>query len=196
VAAHSAYPAGGRSAIEPAARAIVALAELDRRMRQETSRVGDRFPEAPFSSLNVGRVHGGTAANIIPDRCEVLIGLRLLPGVDPAEVTARVEGAIREAIGDAGWSLETVGLSPPMESPADSDLLRALAAEVGSSADHGVAFATDAGWLERLGHRCVIFGPGSIEDAHRPEEWLDANELARAGEILDRQIARWCGEEA
>jgi acetylornithine deacetylase/succinyl-diaminopimelate desuccinylase-like protein len=38
-------------------------------------------------------------------------------------------------------------------------------------------------------------GPGSIEDAHRPEEWLDANELARAGEILDRQIARWCREE-
>lgn len=194
VPAHSAYPAQGRSAVEPAARAIVALSELDRRLRQEASRVGDRFPEAPFSSLNVGRVEGGTAANVVPDRCAVLIGLRLLPGIDPAVMTVRVETAIREAIGEADWNLETVGLSPPMESSADSDLYRALQAEVGASTDEGVAFATDAGWLERRGHACVIFGPGSIEVAHRPNEWVDAGELARAGEILDRQIARWCGE--
>jgi acetylornithine deacetylase len=81
-----------------------------------------------------------------------------------------------------------------MESPADSDLYRALQAEVDDSTDVGVAFATDAGWLERLGHACVIFGPGSIEVAHRPNEWMDAEELAHAGEILDRQIGRWCEE--
>ena len=193
VSAHSAYPDGGRSAVEPAARAIVALAGLDRRLRGQSSRVADRFPEAPFSSLNVGRVVGGTAANVVPDRCEVLLGLRLLPGADPAGMTARVETTLREAIGDAGWELETVGLSPPMESSPDSDLFRVLQAEADDSTDRGVAFATDAGWLERLGHDCVIFGPGSIEVAHRPEEWIGAAELARAGEVLDRQIARWCG---
>jgi acetylornithine deacetylase len=194
VPAHSAYPARGRSAVEPAARAIVALADLDRRLRQEVSRVSDRFTDTPFSSLNVGRVVGGTTANVVPDRCEVLIGLRLLPGIDPAVMTDRVETAIRETIGDADWILETVGLSPSMESSANADVYRTLQAEVGDTTDQGVAFATDAGWLERLGHACVIFGPGSIEVAHRPNEWMDAEELAHAGEILDRQIGRWCGE--
>ena len=193
VPAHSAYSTRGRSAVEPAARAIVALAELDRRLRREGSPVADRFPVAPFSSLNVGRVDGGTAANVVPDRCEVLIGLRLLPGDEPAGMTGRVETTVREAIGDADWSLSTVGLSPPMESSPDSDLFRALQAEVGDTTDEGVAFATDAGWLERMGHACVIFGPGSIEVAHRPNEWIDSGELARAGGILDRQIGRWCG---
>jgi acetylornithine deacetylase len=193
VPAHSAYPARGRSAVEPAARAIVALADLDRRLRQEVSRVSDRFTDTPFSSLNVGRVVGGTTANVVPDRCEVLIGLRLLPGIDPAVMTDRVETAIRETIGDADWILETVGLSPSMESSANADVYRTLQAEVGDTTDQGVAFATDAGWLERLGHACVIFGPGSIEVAHRPNEWMDSGELARAGEIVDRQIRRWCG---
>jgi acetylornithine deacetylase len=80
-----------------------------------------------------------------------------------------------------------------MESSADADIYRTLQAEVGDTTDQGVAFATDAGWLERLGHACVIFGPGSIEVAHRPNEWMDSGELARAGEIVDRQIRRWCG---
>ena len=193
VPAHSAYPALGRSAVEPAARAILALAELDRRLSVEDSPVADRFSEAPYSSLNIGRVVGGTAANVIPDRCEVLIGVRLLPGTDPGEMTARVEKAVREAIGEEDWVLETVGLSPPMETAPDSDLVQSLQAESGDTTDQGVAFATDAGWLQQMGHACVIFGPGSIEVAHRANEWIDAGELARAGRILDRQILRWCG---
>lgn len=193
VPAHSAYPDLGRSAVEPAARAILALAELDQRLRREDSPVVDRFSEAPYSSLNIGRVVGGTAANVIPDRCEVLIGVRLLPGTDPGEMTTRVEKAVREAIGEEDWVLETVGLSPPMETAPDSDLFQALQAEGGDTTDQGVGFATDAGWLQQMGHACVIFGPGSIEVAHRPNEWIDAGELTRAGQILDRQIRRWCG---
>ncbi|HET6342153.1 MAG TPA: acetylornithine deacetylase [Gemmatimonadota bacterium] len=192
--AHSAFPALGRNAVEPAARAIISLAELDRTLREETPASADRFPEAPYSSLNVGTVTGGTAANIVPDRCEVLIGIRLLPGIDPDEMTARVADAVREVIGDADWTLEPAGLSPALEAPAQSDLLAALRAASGRSDDSGVGFATDAGWLDQVGHECVLFGPGSIEVAHRPDEFLPVPQLVRAGAILDGQIARWCGD--
>ena len=53
-------------------------------------------------------------------------------------------------------------------------------------------FATDAGWLQRMGLECVLFGPGNIEDAHRPNEFVSVAELGRAGEVLDRIIRRRC----
>ena len=192
VPAHSALPALGRSAVVPAARAIVALAELNRALGEESPRAAEHFAEAPCSSINVGRVAGGTAANVVPERCEVLIGIRLLPGVDPDAMTARVAEAVQAVIGEAGWALEPVALSPAMEAAEGSDLLSALREASGRTEDRGAAFATDAGWLERAGHHCILFGPGSIEVAHRPDEYVPAGELARAGEVLDGQIARWC----
>jgi acetylornithine deacetylase len=53
-------------------------------------------------------------------------------------------------------------------------------------------FATDAGWLQRIGLECVLFGPGTIEVAHRPNEWLPIAEFIRAGHILDGLIQRTC----
>ena len=80
-AAHSGYPHLGRSAIEPAARAIVALSALRRELEAERPPNGEQFPDVPFVALNVGTVAGGSAANVIPDRCEVHLGIRLLPGM-------------------------------------------------------------------------------------------------------------------
>ncbi|MGH7542429.1 MAG: M20/M25/M40 family metallo-hydrolase, partial [Gemmatimonadota bacterium] len=193
VPAHSAYPALGRSAVEPAARAIVAVAELNRALEAESPNAAEHFPEAPYSSINVGKVLGGTTANVVPERCEALIGVRLLPGVDPVVMACRIADSVRAAIGDTDWTLVPVGLSPAMETPEGSDLLAALRDASGRTEDRGAAFATDAGWLERKGHSCVLFGPGSIEVAHRPDEYVPVGELARAGEILDGQIRRWCG---
>ena len=80
-AAHSGFPHLGRNAIEPAARAIAALAELRATMERERPAHGEHFPEVPYAALNVGVVQGGSAANVIPDRCTVQLGIRLLPGM-------------------------------------------------------------------------------------------------------------------
>ena len=64
--------------------------------------------------------------------------------------------------------------------------------ESGEGDGAGIAFATDAGWFQRLGLECVIFGPGSIEVAHRPNEYLPLDQFHRAGQLLDRVIARCC----
>lgn len=190
-AAHSGYPHLGRSAIEPAGRAIVALAELRQTMELERPAHAELFPEVPFPALNVGLVRGGRAANVIPDRCELELGIRLLPEMRAPEVAERVAGTLRAAVRQA-FTLEPISESPAMVVDADTPLHRTLSELAGRPASPGVMFATDAGWLQRAGFRCVVFGPGSIEAAHRPNEFLPIAEFRRAREVLDRLIARSC----
>src|SRR3954451_13473434 len=80
-AGHSGYPHLGQSAIEPAGRAIIALARLRETMEAERLPHANMFPAVPFVALNVGTVAGGVAANVIPDRCDIQLGIRLLPGL-------------------------------------------------------------------------------------------------------------------
>jgi acetylornithine deacetylase len=191
-AAHSGYPHLGRSAIEPAARAITALAELRAAMESERPAHGEHFPEVPFAALNVGVVAGGSAANVIPDHCTAQVAIRLLPGMDAEEMSARVRAAVAGALPGEPFELTFLGESPAMMLDEDAALYRELCALVGQHGTESVAFATDAGWLQTVGFRCAIFGPGSIEVAHRPNEFLPIEEFERAGRLLDDMIRRRC----
>jgi acetylornithine deacetylase len=191
-AAHSGYPHLGKSAIEPAAHAIVALSELRRRMEGERPPNGDRFPDVPFAALNVGTVTGGSATNVIPDRCEVDLGIRLLPGMSHEAMAERVRETVAAALGAEPFTLEHVSLSPPMIVSVDAPIHRELSEAVHQHDEHSVMFATDAGWLQTAGFQCVLFGPGSIEVAHRPNEFMPAAELRRAGELLEGLVRQRC----
>ncbi len=190
-AAHSGYPHLGRSAIEPAARAISALAELRRLMESERPAGAEAFPEVPFAALNVGTVGGGSAANVIPDRCELLLGIRLLPGMSAAAMSDRVRVAIERSVSEP-FALEDLGESPAMLLDASAPIHTALREATGQRGEHSVMFATDAGWLQRAGFECVLYGPGSIEVAHKPNEFLPVTEFRQAGEVLDAVIRRSC----
>ena len=190
-AAHSGYPHLGRSAIEPAARAIVALSVLRRELEAERPPNGEVVPDVPFVALNVGTVAGGSAANVIPDRCEVHLGIRVLPGMAVDDVAARVRGAVARAV-DESFVLEPVSESPAMLLDPDAPIHRALCEAVGQRESHSVMFASDAGWLQRAGFESVLFGPGSIEVAHQPNEFLPVEEFRRAGQVLDGLIHRSC----
>jgi acetylornithine deacetylase len=191
-AAHSGYPHLGRSAIEPAARAITALATLRRVLETERPPNSDVFSLVPFTALNVGTVNGGVAANVIPDRCEIQLGIRLLPGMTAEAITNRVVAAVREGANDT-WSVEAVSESPPMMLDSRAPIVRTLCDTAGEHTPRSVMFASDAGWLQNVGFDCVLFGPGSIEVAHRANEFLPTDQFRRAGEILDRLIQRSCG---
>jgi acetylornithine deacetylase len=191
-AAHSGFPHLGHNAIEPAARAIVALSGLRRRMEGERSPSGEQFPEVPFAALNVGTIAGGSAANIVPDRCEVDLGIRLLPGMTAELMAGRVREAVTEALAGEPFTLEHVSLSPPMSTPADAPIHRELCEAVHQQGDESVMFATDAGWLQGAGFDCVLFGPASIKVAHRANEFMPIGELHRAGEVLEALVHRRC----
>jgi acetylornithine deacetylase len=191
-AAHSGYPHLGRNAIEPAARAIGALAALRVEMEAERPAHGEHFPKVPYAALNVGLVSGGSAVNVIPDRCKVQIGIRLLPAMKAEEMTERVRAAVAEALPGEPFELTSLGESPAMMLDEGAALHRELCGMVGQQRTESVAFATDAGWLQTVGLRCAVFGPGNIEVAHRPNEFLPIAEFERAGEILDDIIRRRC----
>lgn len=191
-AAHSGYPHLGRNAIEPAARAITALGELRAAMEAERPPHGEHFPEVPYAALNVGMVSGGSAANVIPDRCAVQVGIRLLPGMSAGEMVERVRAAVAAALPAESFELSAPGESPAMMLDDGAAIHRELRELLAQGETGSVAFATDAGWLQRAGFRCVIFGPGSIEVAHRPNEFLPIAEFERAGALLDDLVRRRC----
>lgn len=194
VAAHSGYPHLGHNAIEPAAKAVVALGHLRAALEAERPPRHELFPDVPFAALTVGVMHGGAAINVVPDRCVVELGIRLLPDMSADEMVARVEATVRAAVAGANWDMKILGNSPPMFSPGDAPLYRWLCDAVNQRDARSVGFATDAGWFQSMGMRCVIFGPGAIEVAHKPNEFLPADEFQRAGPILDRVVHAWCLE--
>lgn len=198
--AHSGYPHLGINAIEPAGRVISALAELRRELEREEAPHRELFPEVPFVPLNVGTVHGGAAINVVPDRCVVEVGVRPHPGLPGTEASAALAERIRRAAVEAAAPLEpTVEIlsdSPPLFLDESAPIHRHLRELVGQSETETVSFATDAGWLQRLGLDCAIFGPGTIAVAHKPNESLPKSELAAARDLLTQSIRSFCEEAA
>lgn len=194
VSAHSGYPHLGANAIEPAGRVIVALTRLRRELESERPANRDLFPEVPFVPLNVGTVHGGSAINVVPDRCVVEAGVRALPGISSAELIERMSRAVRESAAPFEPEIEMLSDSPPLLLDEASPIHRHLCGLVGQDAGSSVSFATDAGWLQQLGMDCAIFGPGSIEVAHKPNEFLPKDEFAAARGLLERTVQRFCEE--
>jgi acetylornithine deacetylase len=193
--AHSGYPHLGINAVEPAGRAIVALERLRRELESEAAPHRELFPEVPFVPLNVATVHGGSAINVVPDRCAVELGVRPLPGIASEELVERVSRTVREAA-TLEPEIEILSDSPPMLLDEAAPIHRHLCALTGQSEGASVSFATDAGWLQRLGMDCAIFGPGSIEVAHKPNESLPKSDLAAARGYLERTIRQFCEEGA
>jgi acetylornithine deacetylase len=194
LSAHSGYPHLGRNAIEPAGRVIGALADLRRALEGEEPPSRELFPEVPFVPLNVGTVHGGSAINVVPDRCTVELGVRPLPGVSSEELVERVRQAVGAGAAPFQPELEVLSDSPPMLLDEEAPIHRHLCALVGQKEGSSVNFATDAGWLQRLGLDCAIFGPGAIEVAHKPNEYLPKSDFTAARGLLAQTIERFCRE--
>ena len=123
---------------------------------------------------------------MIPDRCEIVLSARLLPGCAEDRVLERLRKSV-------DGELEIGGASPPMLLGVDTPIHRTLCELTGQSAGTGVSYATDAGWLASAGLECAVWGPGSIERAHRPNEFIAKSELAAARNLLAKVIDRFCG---
>jgi acetylornithine deacetylase len=191
-AGHSAYPGSGRNAIEMAGAVIPALVGLGRELEAEASPEAAAFGEVPYATLNLATISGGSALNVIPGRCALELGIRLLPGMSGAGVTDRVRRAVEGAVGAGSYALEPISESPPMATPETAPIHAALCALAGQSGSRAVSFTTDGGWLGTLGLDCVVLGPGSIQAAHKPNEWLPVAEFERAAGLLEALVRDWC----
>ena len=194
--AHSGYPHLGHCAIEPMGRAIGALADLRRELREERVESSSFFPEVPYVALNLGRVWGGVADNIVPDRCEMVIGFRILPGMESAPIEERVRQTLEKALEGESWQLERSNLSPPMSLPDTDDLYQHLCRMMGQEKTVSASYATDAGWFQKGDFSCLLWGPGDIGVAHKPNEWLPRQEFEQASRQLDEIVTTFCATPA
>ena len=186
---HSSNPALGDNALEGMHRVMGALLEFRAQLGQR--HVNPAF-EVAVPTLNLGCMRAGDNPNRICGHAELQIDLRLLPGMDTAAVVddlrACVEAAGRETPATARTKFTPV---QPFETPADGALVGALEALSGRRAGT-VAFGTEAPFFQALGMETVVFGPGAIDQAHQPNEFLDAAQLQPMEDALTALIAQYC----
>lgn len=189
--AHSANTHLGVNAIMVAGELVAEINRLAAEMRARGDETG-RF-DPPFTSVHVGTIVGGTGKNIVPRRCAFYWEARFIPGADTDEVPARVEAkaqsllpamhAVSEETGIATrLTGEVPGLAPADHSPAET-LALALTRSNGTDA---VSYATEGGLFQEAGYPTVICGPGSIDQAHKPDEYVEADQLAQCEAFMAR----------
>jgi len=192
-AAHSGHPRNGENAIEPAARVVDALAELRRQLENERPPLADLFPAVPFTVLNVAHIEGGGAINVVPDRCVIDVGVRTFPKSDREGLVSRIREAVRTAAGALPVDFELGHESPPMYLDDEAEVLALTHRTLGQEKRLSAAFSSDAGFLSELGQDCILLGPGSIEVAHRANEFLPKGDVDRFTPILRGLIQEICG---
>ncbi|KQO91883.1 acetylornithine deacetylase [Methylobacterium sp. Leaf90] len=198
-AAHSAKPGLGANAVMAAADLIAELNRIADAMVARGDASG-RF-DPPNTTVHVGVIEGGTARNILPKLCTFLWEFRGLPDLDMAEIpalfAASCERVTRERLNHYGEfghiaTVEEVsvpGLAPDPGSEAEQLALRLA----GRNATITVPYATEAGRFQRAGIPTVVCGPGSIDQAHQPDEFIALDELARGEAFMRRLVAACAG---
>jgi len=199
-AAHSSRPGLGTSAVRIAADILDALDRLQEELAAEDQDVDPQILDAlptPYPVLNCGQIHGGTAVNIVPDRCELLVGLRQLPGQSGHRIFNRVQAlvdsvALRWARQGGGASAEILQEAPALLTPAGTELERLLRPHASSDKAGAAAFATDGGNLALAGVHSIVFGPGSIDVAHRADEYVPVDQLWTCQRVVSDIVRRRC----
>ncbi len=188
---HSSNPALGNSALEGMHKVISHL--LDWRTELQTQYHNPLFA-VPVPTLNLGHIHGGDNPNRICGECELQIDLRPLPGMAIHELRAILSEKVQQAVAETGLQAKLTPLFSgidAMETPAHSALVQALEKLSGHSAQ-AVAFATEAPYLNQLGMETVILGPGHIEQAHQPNEFLALENINPMLKLLEQLIWQFC----
>lgn len=188
---HSSAPDLGVNAVEYASRYVARLLELREELKARAP-ADSRF-DPPYTSLNVGAVHGGSAHNVIAARAQVAWEMRPIHPSD-AEYIRKVMSsycedtllpAMRKVHPNASIEIETVGDVAGLVPTEVNEAKRFLSRLTGANTAGLVPFATEAGIFQTLGMDVVVCGPGSIEQAHKADEFLDIEQLSRCLDLLE-----------
>jgi acetylornithine deacetylase len=191
-ACHSAYAPYGVNAIEYAARMIGKLGEIGQALAEDQDA---RF-DPPFSTVQTGVIKGGRALNIVPEECEFDFEVRALPGFAAETVADQLQAyaeaellPLMRAVSAASdirlWPLSAY---PGLATAADSEAARLVALLSGSSEFGTVAFGTEGGLFDQAGIATVVCGPGSMEQGHRPDEFVSVAQLQGCDAMLLRLV--------
>lgn len=191
-ACHSAYAPHGVNAIEYAAQLIGKLGDIGTRL----ARIEHHDPrfDPPFSTVQTGLIKGGRALNIVPAECEFDFEVRALPGFDAQQVADELQRYAESELlpkmqavqPDTAIRLQSLSAYPGLATPPDSDAARLLARIAGSSEFGTVAFGTEGGLFDQAGIPTVVCGPGSMDQGHKPDEFISLEQLHACDAMLLR----------
>jgi acetylornithine deacetylase len=187
---HSSNPALGNNAIDGMHRLITGLMALRLELQAEQNLAF----EVPYTTLNLGHIHGGDSPNRICAHSELQFDLRIIPGLDTELITARIQALCTQENEISGLSVKWEPLMdpvPPFEENAESALVR-LAESLTDSQAASALFATEAGFFKALGAQAIVMGPGSINLAHQPNEYLAFDQINPCIKLLGQTIQHYC----
>jgi len=188
---HASDPALGKNALEGMHEAMGEILAWRRELQ-----ANHRHPafSVPVPTINLGHIHGGDSPNRICGDCELLLDLRVLPGMEVEALRAQLSARIAGVAERRGLGWEVVSLFdaiPPAETPSGSAIVKASEALTGHVAE-AVCFGTEAPFLNQLGMDTVVLGPGNLAQAHQPDEYLELARIAPTLQLLRALIRRFC----
>ena len=192
VPGHASEPDRGVNAIAYAGRFLARLAEMEEQLKARVPE-GSLFTP-PWTTLQPGVIRGGIARNVIPDACEVEWEMRPVNAADArfaldrirAFLDGEIDPEMRAKAAEAGVTTLTVGEVDGLEPLPDSQALALVRELTGGNTADVVSFGTEAGLFQTAGISTVVCGPGSIEQAHKPDEFVSLEQLGLCLDMLER----------
>jgi len=193
---HGSDPDRGVNAVEYASRYVARLLELRNELQTRTPADSNFAP--PWTTLNVGAVHGGTVPNVIAPQAEIAWEMRPVQTSDAEFVKSRLSDfcnrellpAMLAVTPDASIETEVIGEVIGLEPDTGNQAVRLVSKLTGANGTETVPFGTEAGIFQSLGMDVVVCGPGSIEQAHKADEFLEIDQLSACLTMLERLAAR------
>ena len=197
---HSGLTHLGVNAVEAAAEAIAYLKGMARRMQIDGPFDSELQPA--YTTIHTGVVQGGTQLNIIPKHCWFDFEFRHLPEVDPEQLLQELQHYVDEKLlpemhqvdQQTGFEWLSTSRAPGLNTDKDADIVRLAQTLTGANTSGKIAFGTEGGLFSDAGMPAVVCGPGSIEQAHKPNEWIELDQIAQCERFVERLIDHLCEE--
>jgi acetylornithine deacetylase len=198
LAAHSAYAPRGVNAVEAAAEAVAYLKQMARRHRDHGP--FDKSFDVAHTTVHTGLIHGGTALNIVPHECVFDFEFRYLPGDDPETLLREFTEYVRSVLEPemqavdpaAGFDIRPLSEIAALDTGLETEVVALVQELTGNEEIGKVSFGTEGSQFQRAGMATVVCGPGSIEQAHKPNEYVTLDQIAQCEQFLRRLMDRIC----
>lgn len=201
-AAHSSLTPKGVNAIEYAARLICFIRDIADEFKAQGPY--DQAFDVPFTTASTGTIQGGIAINTIPALCEFVFEFRNLPGVDPKAIISRIQSYAGDVLlprmrgehADADLVITEIAAAPSLDAAEQDAITKLVRALTGDRDINKVAYATEAGLFQQMGVPAVVCGPGDIQQAHKPDEFVALDQLEACEKFLRKVVGSLKAESA
>lgn len=192
IESHSSLIQNGVNAIDYCAGFINFLKDLQKILIKTKSH--KKF-DPPYPTINIGKIQGGLAVNIIPENCELEFEIRDTPNLNTGKIIDKIkvflkktEKEMKEKNKKCSVNFKILNNFPPLETNEKKKIINLALEKLKSNSISTVSFGTEAGVFNKVGFETIVCGPGSIEQAHKPNEYIEETQLKKCDEFLTKII--------